>query len=112
MEYLPFRRMDLSPETGEWQAISWPLPCGETRDIPHDAWIHRSAIERMKADATYRPGNLIIGGGGRGLRIAPDEAGMGEWDIHKEEGDLIGEIHIRKGRGKGGNDANAAKSKA
>ena len=99
MEYLPFRRMDLNPETGQWQAISWPLPCGETRDIPYDAWIHRSAIERMKADETYRPGNLIIGGGGRGVRIAPKEVGIGEWEVHKAEGDLIGEVHIRKGKG-------------
>ena len=27
MEYLPFRRMDLSPD-GSWTAISWPLPMG------------------------------------------------------------------------------------
>lgn len=49
MEYLPFRRMDLQ-EDGSWKAIIWPLPKGETRDIPADALIHGSVIKRMEAD--------------------------------------------------------------
>lgn len=53
MEYLPFRRMDLRPD-GSWKAISLPLPRGEVRDIPENAWIHHSAIQRMEADESYR----------------------------------------------------------
>ncbi|KAI4112624.1 MAG: hypothetical protein LQ345_006254, partial [Seirophora villosa] len=78
MEYLPFRRMDLQPD-GSWKAITMPLPMGEVRDIPEDAKIHHSAIRRMEADENYRPGNLIVGGGGRGVRKAPAELGIGEW---------------------------------
>lgn len=96
MEYMPFRRMDLRPD-GTWKAISLPLPMGETRDIPDNAWIHHSAIKRMQADETYRPGNLIIGGGGRGIRIAPEKAGLGEWEVLRDEGDPVGEVYVRKG---------------
>ena len=78
MEHLPFRRMDLQSD-GTWKPISWPLPRGETRDMPDDAQIHGSVIARMRADPNYRPGNLILGGGGRGVRRAPPEAGIGEW---------------------------------
>ena len=95
MEYLPFRRMDLQPD-GSWSSISWPLPKGETRDIPYNAWIHHSALKRMKADPSYRPGNLIIGGGGRGVRKAPPEAGTGNWEVKLEEGDPVGEVWVRK----------------
>ena len=96
MEYLPFRRMDLQPD-GSWKSISWPLPKGEVRDIPEDAWIHHSAIRRMEHDENYRPGNLIIGGGGRGVKKAPKTYGLGQWEIFKEEGDPIGETFVRKG---------------
>ena len=96
MEYLPFRRMDLTPE-GTWNAISWPLPMGEVRDIPEGAKIHNSAIRRMKADERYRPGNLIVGGGGRGIRRAPKEMGIGQWDVLREEGDPVGEVYVRRG---------------
>ncbi|KAL8796663.1 MAG: hypothetical protein Q9195_001053 [Heterodermia aff. obscurata] len=96
MEYLPFRRMDLTPE-GSWRAISWPLPMGEVRDIPEGAKIHNSAIRRMKVDERYRPGNLIIGGGGRGVRKAPKEMGIGHWDVLREEGDPVGEVYVRRG---------------
>ena len=97
MEYLPFRRMDLQPD-GSWQAISLPLPMGEVRDIPENAWIHNSAIRRMETDENYRPGNLIIGGGGRGVKKAPKEMGIGNWEVLKESGDPVGEVFIRKGR--------------
>ena len=96
MEYMPFRRMDLKPD-GSWQAISLPLPRGEVRDIPEDAWIHNSAIRRMEADENYRPGNLIIGGGGRGVRKAPKETGIGNWEILKDKGDPVSETYVRKG---------------
>jgi hypothetical protein len=91
MEYMPFRRMDLRPD-GSWEPIRWPLPCGEVRDIPHTARIHGSVIRRMNEDETYRPGNLIVGGGGRGMRRAPAEYGVGEWDCVAESGDPISEV--------------------
>ncbi|KAJ5727175.1 hypothetical protein N7493_004995 [Penicillium malachiteum] len=95
MEYLPIRRMDLQSD-GSWRPIRWPLPCGETRDIPDDAQIHVSAIHRMEIDPRYRPGNLIIGGGGRGVKRAPEKYGIGEWEICKHEGDLVRQTYIRK----------------
>lgn len=99
MEYLPFRRMDLQPD-GSWKPIRWPLPCGEVRDIPNDAQIHVSAIRRLKADPNYRPGNLIIGGGGRGVKRVPPEYGIGEWVVFKDEGDPVRETYIRKSEAK------------
>lgn len=95
MEWLPFRRMDLQPD-GSWKPISWPLPRGEVRDVPLDAEIHVSAIRRMQANPKYRPGNVIVGGGGRGIRVAPEEYGMGEWVVFKHEGDLVRETYVRK----------------
>lgn len=94
MEYLPFRRMDLRPD-GSWKPIRWPLPAGETRDIPHDARIHHTAIRRMREDGTYRPGNLIIGGGGRGMKQAPKSFGIGEWRVVSYEGDPVREAYAR-----------------
>lgn len=95
MEYLPFRRLDLS-EDGSWKPIRWPLPCGEVRDIPENARVHGSVIKRMQMDEGYRPGNLIIGGGGRGVRKAGAEHGIGEWVCVKERGDLIGEVWMKR----------------
>ncbi|KAL2813924.1 hypothetical protein BDW59DRAFT_27504 [Aspergillus cavernicola] len=95
MEYLPFRRMDLQ-ENGSWKPIRWPLPCGEVRDIPNGAQIHVSAIRRMKKNPDYRPGNLILGGGGRGVRRAPKEHGMGTWVVEDHEGDPVREIYVRE----------------
>ncbi|KAF2015955.1 hypothetical protein BU24DRAFT_369885 [Aaosphaeria arxii CBS 175.79] len=95
MEYLPFRRMDLQPD-GSWTSITWPLPKGEVRDIPDNAVIHSSVLRRMEADDNYRPGNLIVGGGGRGVRKAPKEMGMGKWKVYREEGDPVGECFVRK----------------
>lgn len=96
MEYLPFRRMDLRPD-GSWKSISWPLPKGEVRDIPENASIHHSAIRRMEHDENYRPGNLIIGGGGRGIKKAPKKYGIGQWETLREEGNPVGETFVRKG---------------
>jgi hypothetical protein len=95
MEYLPFRRMDLQAD-GSWKPIRWPLPFGEVRDIPANAQIHNSAIRRMKADENYRPGNLIVGGGGRGVRTAPEHLGIGQWEVIRDEGDSVREVYVRK----------------
>jgi len=95
MEYLPFRRMDLQPDNS-WKSIRWPLPKGEVRDIPEGAWIHSSALRRMEANENYRPGNLIVGGGGRGVKVAPKALGMGQWETLREAGDLVGECVVRK----------------
>ncbi|PHH85383.1 hypothetical protein CDD83_480 [Cordyceps sp. RAO-2017] len=97
MEWLPFRRMDLQQD-GSWKPIRWPLPRGEVRDIPPNVRVHGSVIRRLKADESYRPGNLIIGGGGRGVRRAPREYGIGDWVCVAEPGDPIGEIWTRKKR--------------
>ncbi|EPE02579.1 short chain dehydrogenase reductase family [Ophiostoma piceae UAMH 11346] len=95
MEYMPFRRMDLQAD-GSWKPIRWPLPCGEVRDVPDNVFVHGSVLRRMEEDNTYRPGNLIIGGGGRGCRFAPSHYGKGEWQCIAEEGDPIGELWIKK----------------
>ncbi|OAA57337.1 hypothetical protein ISF_07258 [Cordyceps fumosorosea ARSEF 2679] len=95
MEWLPFRRMDLQSD-GSWRPIRWPLPRGEVRDVPPGVRVHGSVLRRMQADEGYRPGNLIVGGGGRGVRIAPKELGIGEWQCVAEPGDPIGEIWTRK----------------
>lgn len=95
MEYMPFRRMDLQAD-GSWKPIRWPLPCGETRDVPDAVRVHGSVIRRMKMDPTYRPGNLIVGGGGRGTRRAPDSFGIGEWECIKGHGDPISEVWVKK----------------
>jgi len=95
MEFIPFRRMDLT-EDGAWKPIRWPLPCGEVRDIPENARIHGSVVRRMKSDKCYRPGNLIVGGGGRGIRIAPESCGIGDWVCVGEEGDPVGEVWTKR----------------
>ncbi|KAF8448269.1 hypothetical protein BDZ91DRAFT_114623 [Kalaharituber pfeilii] len=95
MEYLPFRRMDLQQD-GTWKAISWPLPRGEVRDVPENAKVHCSVLRRMQANKDYRPGNLLVGGGGRGMRVAPPKYKTGSWVVVKEEGSLVGEIVMKK----------------
>ncbi|KAL8424190.1 hypothetical protein RB596_004144 [Gaeumannomyces avenae] len=109
MEYMPFRRMDLQGD-GSWKPIRWPLPCGEVRDIPDDARVHGSVIRRMRADERYRPGNLIVGGGGRGVRVAPSEKGTGNWICVSGEGDPIDEIwvKVKEGEGSEGGDGNGS----
>ncbi|OHE95059.1 hypothetical protein CORC01_09583 [Colletotrichum orchidophilum] len=95
MEYLPFRRLDLRPD-GSWKPIRWPLPRGEVRDVPDKVRIHGSVIRRMERDENYRPGNLIVGGGGRGCRVAPKEYGIGQWVCVKGSGDVIDEVWVRR----------------
>lgn len=63
------------------------------RDMPNDAQVHISAIRRIEAIQTYRPGNLILGGGGK---VAPKKAGIGEWITTGNAGDTVGERVIRK----------------
>ncbi|KAM7216600.1 short chain dehydrogenase [Rhypophila decipiens] len=65
MEYLPFKRMDLDPSTSRWKPIRWPPSRGDTRDVPDEVpvKVHASVIERMKVNPSYRPRNLILGGG-------------------------------------------------
>jgi hypothetical protein len=53
-------------------------------------------IKRMRADPTYRPGNLIVGGGGRGVRHAPKDMGMGQWVVACDEGHHVGECFKRR----------------
>ncbi|KAK3984520.1 hypothetical protein QBC44DRAFT_336819 [Cladorrhinum sp. PSN332] len=111
MEYMPFRRMDLQ-EDGSWKPIRWPLPCGEVRDIPQDARIHGSVIRRMQHHADYRPGNLIVGGGGRGTRRAPEGYGTGDWVCVKDAGCPVGEVFVRRsaleGQKENGGEKNAS----
>ncbi|KAK4120586.1 hypothetical protein N657DRAFT_624682 [Parathielavia appendiculata] len=109
MEYLPFRRMDLQ-EDGSWKPIRWPLPCGEVRDIPANARVHGSVIRRMQAEENYRPGNLIVGGGGRGVRKAPKELGIGDWVCVEHEGCPIGEVWVKREAVEGSNQNGKAKS--
>lgn len=91
MEYMPFRRMDLQSD-GSWKPIRWPLPGGEVRDIPEDVKVHGSVIRRMNTDKKYRPGNLIVGGGGRGCRVAPEEYGIGQWECISNPGCPVEEV--------------------
>lgn len=97
MEYMPFRRMDLQSD-GSWKPIRWPLPCGEVRDIPDNVRVHGSVIRRMHMDESYRPGNLIVGGGGRGCRRAPESYGIGKWHCVANHGDPVGEVYVRRGQ--------------
>ncbi|KAJ5085034.1 hypothetical protein N7532_009805 [Penicillium argentinense] len=78
MEWMPFRRMDLQSD-GAWKPIRWPLPRGEVRDMPPDAQVHVSAIRRLQANPDYRPGNLIIGGGGTRRTKGPE--GVRHWNV-------------------------------
>ncbi|EZF28583.1 hypothetical protein H109_03548 [Trichophyton interdigitale MR816] len=108
MEYLPFRRMDLQVD-GSWKPIRWPLPRGEVRDIPDDAQIHVSAIRRLQARDDYRPGNLILGGGGRGVKRLPKDHHIGDWEVHSNEGCPIRETYVRRKVPKDGSEQNGNK---
>jgi hypothetical protein len=45
---------------------------------------------------SYRPGNLLVGGGGRGVRVAPAKYGIGDWVVVGDEGNLVGEVLMKK----------------
>ncbi len=64
--------------------------------MPPNAKVHRSAIRRLETRDDYRPGNLVFGGGGRGVIRAPKEAGNGEWDSAGNTGDIVAEYVVRK----------------
>ncbi|KAJ5091387.1 hypothetical protein NUU61_006257 [Penicillium alfredii] len=95
MEYLPFRRMDLQPDAS-WRDCRWPPPMGGARGLPMDALVHVSAIQRMRADPSYRPPNLtqdfIVP---RGNADGPD-AGVKQWVVHGHRGDPVRETYIRR----------------
>lgn len=65
----------------------------------------------MENNPNYRPGNLICGGGGRGYITAPKEAGIGEWVIAGEEGDIVGERVTMVRKPKGEKDKDKEKEK-
>jgi hypothetical protein len=44
----------------------------------------------------YRPGNLLVGGGGRGVRVASEEHGVGDWIVIRDEGNLVGEVLMKR----------------
>ncbi|OQE13508.1 hypothetical protein PENFLA_c047G05608 [Penicillium flavigenum] len=92
MEYLPMRRMEVQPG-GAMKAVRWPPPRGRSRDIPVNARIHVSAIQRMKSDPSYRPENLLSGGqkGDTG-----DPVGIENWVVHSDEGDPVRERYVRR----------------
>ena len=50
----------------------------------------------MQLDEGYRPGNLIIGGGGRGTRFAPDEYSHDDWVCVEGRDDPVGEIWMKR----------------
>jgi hypothetical protein len=64
--------------------------------MPDDAKVHISAIRRMEKNPEYRPGNLILGGGGRGVKKAPKEAKVGEWLDVGDQNDLVAGRVVRK----------------
>jgi len=78
--------------------------------MPSEAKIHNSALKRMQADPNYRPGNLILGGGGRGVKRAPTSAGTGDWILVKGEGDAVGECWVRKPKPAKGKEGNGQKN--
>ncbi|KAJ5186050.1 hypothetical protein N7491_006079 [Penicillium cf. griseofulvum] len=94
MEYLPLRRIESQPD-GAWKAVRWPPPRGRTRDIPVNAQIHVSAIQRMKSDPSYRPGNLIFGSCER-KGDASGAVEIGNWAIHSYKGDPVRERYARR----------------
>jgi len=61
MEYMPFRRMRYDEDTHRWSTKHWPLSRGDSRDVPHEAKLHESAIERMRRNPAYRPRNVLLG---------------------------------------------------
>lgn len=89
MEYLPFRRME-SQADGARKAVRWPPPRGRARDVPVNARIHVSAIQRMKSDPSYRPDNLILDSGQGDIANS-----IGNWVVHSHEGDPVRERYIR-----------------
>ncbi|RAQ45536.1 hypothetical protein AFGD_005798 [Aspergillus flavus] len=95
MEHIPFRRMVLQLD-GSWKPTRWPLHRGRSRDIPKYAQIHVSAIERMKADTTYRPMNVILEGPAVRKGEASAQFEIGEWKVWCHKGDRVREAYVRE----------------
>lgn len=49
-----------------------------------------------KSVRTTARANLIVGGGGRGVRKAPEKYSMGEWVPHSDDGDPVRGTFVRK----------------
>lgn len=95
LEYIPIRHVEIQKDRGS-RTMYFPLHCGEPRAIPNDALVHVSAIRRTQHNKDYRPGNLIVGGGGRGVIRAPPEYGIGEFVAKYNIGDPAQELWVRK----------------
>ncbi|KAE8141570.1 hypothetical protein BDV38DRAFT_268372 [Aspergillus pseudotamarii] len=95
MEHIPFRRMVLQVD-GSWKPTRWPLHRGRSRDVPKYAQIHVSAIERMKADTTYRPMNVILEGPAGRKDKASVQFEIGEWKVWCHKGDRVREAYVRE----------------
>ncbi|KAJ5919357.1 hypothetical protein N7466_010300 [Penicillium verhagenii] len=96
VEYLPLRRMLLQKDQS-WRPIRWPLPLGETRDIPEDAKIHVSALRRLRVNSTYQPKNLVRGGRGRQRKEKHSDVDQKaeEWEVHAHRGCPVRESYRR-----------------
>jgi hypothetical protein len=90
IEFIPVQRLLLQPD-GNWKPGRWPLAMGGGRQLPVDAEIHVSALRRLRKHQNYRPGNAIIGGGGRSARTAPAAYGIGQWNVCRYADDPIRE---------------------
>lgn len=95
LEHIPIRHVEIQKDGGS-TTMHFPLHGGEPRGIPTDALVHVSAIRRMQHNEDYRPGNLIVGGGGRGIIKAPPEYGLGDWVPKYHIGDPAHELYVRE----------------
>lgn len=95
LEHIPIRHVEIQKDGGS-TTMHFPLHGGKPRGIPTDAIVHVSAIRRMQHNEDYRPGNLIVGGRGRGVIKAPPEYGLGEWVPKYNIGDPAQELYVRK----------------
>lgn len=92
LEHLPIKHLEIQPD-GSSTTMHFPLHRGEPRGIPTDALVHVSAIRRMEHNEDYRPGNLIVGGGARGVIKAPPGYGFGNWVPKYHIGDPAHELY-------------------
>ena len=94
LEYIPIRHVEIQKDGGS-TTMHFPLHLGEPRGVPLDALVHVSAIRRMQHNTDYRPGNLIVGGGGREVLKAPPELGLGDWVAKYNIDDPAQELYVR-----------------
>lgn len=62
--------------------------------LPRDSLAH---LQEAILTPRTRPGNLVVGGGGRGIKKAPKHLGIGEWEVLKGKDDPVGKVYVRKG---------------